>query len=325
MLKPQATRVWVLLLVATIVLGGCGGWPAPAVTVTRQFTAVPPDAAGEPAITLPAPTVALTATLQPAATVTPTPMPAPPAATATPTAAPAAVSGQGATLTPQATAPQMPSPTPSSLPGVTGQVLPTGAPAAPGTQRYTVRAGDSLWQIARYFGLPIDVLASANGFDGGKVLREGMELVIPWSNVAGAARYGAGGPVVEGQGLHFVASITDRACWLFRDGERVARWPCSPGRPGSPSIPGNYTVKTKAPRAYNAAADFWMPFWLGVYDAGIYENGIHGVPYSAATGETRWHDLVGTPITYGCIMLDDRTAEALYDLASLGMPVTILP
>ena len=219
----------------------------------------------------------------------------------------------------------MPPPTPASPPGVTDQALATGASASPGTQRYTVRAGDSLWQIARHFGLPVDVLASANGFDGSKVLREGLELVIPWSNVAGAARYGVDGPVVDGQGLHFVASITDRTCWLFRDGARVASWPCSPGRPGSPSIPGNYTVKTKAPRAYNAAADFWMPFWLGVYDAGIYENGIHGVPYSATTGETRWQDLVGTPITYGCIMLDDRTAEALYDLASLGMPVTILP
>lgn len=252
-------------------------------------------------------------------------MPAPPAATAPSAATPAAVSGQGAALTPQATVPQMRSPTPSSPPGVTGQALPAGASVSSGTQRYTVRAGDSLWQIARHFGLPVDVLASANGFDGSKVLREGMALVIPWSNVTGAVRYGADGLVVEGPGLHFVASITDRTCWLFRDGARVAGWPCSPGRPGSPSIPGNYTVKTKAPRAYNAAADFWMPFWLGVYDAGIYENGIHGVPYSATTGETRWQDLVGTPITYGCIMLDDATAEALYDLASLGMPVTILP
>jgi lipoate synthase len=34
---------------------------------------------------------------------------------------------------------------------------------------------------------------------------------------------------------------------------------------------------------------------------------------------------VGTPITYGCIMLDNQTAEALYDLADLGMRVIILP
>ena len=33
-----------------------------------------------------------------------------------------------------------------------------------------------------------------------------------------------------------------------------------------------------AVREYTPAADFWMPFWLGVYDAGVYENGIHGLP-----------------------------------------------
>ena len=35
--------------------------------------------------------------------------------------------------------------------------------------------------------------------------------------------------------------------------------------------------------------------------------------------------LVGTPITYGCIMLDDAKARALFDVAYIGMPVVILP
>ena len=221
-----------------------------------------------------------------------------------------------------ATATARPAPAPQAT---TGQVLPTGPLIPQAPLHYTVRRGDSLWQIARHHGLSVGVLARANGFDGGKVLREGMDLLIPWSNVADAARYGVDGPVVDGQGPHLVASIARQMCWLFQDARIVASWTCSTGRPGSPSIPGNYTIQTKQPRAYNAAADFWMPFWLGVYDAGIYENGIHGVPYSAQTGEPRWQDLVGTPITYGCVMLDDVTAEALYDLAYIGMPVTILP
>ena len=213
----------------------------------------------------------------------------------------------------------------TALPAPTGQVLPVGPFVPQDPLHYTVRRGDSLWQIARYHGLSVNALARANGFDGSKVLREGMDLLIPWSNVAGAARYGVDGPVVDGQSPHLVASIARQMCWLFQDARIVASWTCSTGRPGSPSIPGNYTIQTKQPRAYNAAADFWMPFWLGVYDAGIYENGIHGVPYDATTGVTRWHDLVGTPITYGCVMLDDTTAAALYDLAYIGMPVTILP
>jgi LysM repeat protein len=219
---------------------------------------------------------------------------------------------------PTGTTPARPASAPQAL---TGQVLPAGPLVPESPVHYTVRPGDSLWQIARHHGLSVDMLASANGFDGRKVLREGMDLLIPWSNVAGTAQYGVDGPVVNGQGPHFVASITRQTCWLFQDTVIVASWTCSTGRPGSPSIPGNYTIQTKQPRAYSAAADFWMPFWLGVYDAGIYENGIYG----AETGETRWQDLLGTPITYGCIMLDDTPAEALYDLAYIGIPVTILP
>ena len=52
-----------------------------------------------------------------------------------------------------------------------------------------------------------------------------------------------------------------------------------------------------------------MPAWLGIYDAGIYENGIHGIPYNARNGERAWVDLVGTPITFGCIMLEDAVAR----------------
>jgi hypothetical protein len=34
---------------------------------------------------------------------------------------------------------------------------------------------------------------------------------------------------------------------------------------------------------------------------------------------------VGTPITYGCVMLDDVQAKALWDVAYIGMPVIIQP
>ena len=156
-----------------------------------------------------------------------------------------------------------------ALPAPTSQVLPDGPLVPQDPLHYTVRRGDSLWQIARFHGLSVDALARANGFGGSKVLREGMDLLIPWNNVVGAARYGVDRPVVDGQGPHFVASIARQACWLFQGARIVASWTCSTGRPGSPSIPGNYTIQTKQPRAYNTAADFWMPFWLGVYDAGI--------------------------------------------------------
>jgi lipoprotein-anchoring transpeptidase ErfK/SrfK len=226
--------------------------------------------------------------------------------------------GTASAETPSPTAPRAPLPTSTVAAAAADQNGPTAI-------YYTVRRGDSLWLIARRFGVTVDVVAKNNGFDGKKVLREGMRLYLPYSNETGSVRLSGAKPVVKSKGLHFVASIKAQACWLFRDGKLLNRWTCSTGRPGSPSIPGNYTVQSKMPRAYNDAAEFWMPSWLGIYNAGKWENGIHGIPYRSSNGERLWTDLVGTPITYGCVMLEDRLARQLYQMAHIGMPVTILP
>jgi LysM repeat protein len=210
--------------------------------------------------------------------------------------------------------------TPIPAPRASGEAVPADGPSA---LYYTVRSGDTLWLIARRFGVTVDVVRKANGFDGRKVLSPGMKLYLPYSNEVGSVTWSGRQPEVKGRGLHLVASIKQQACWLFRDGDLRERWTCSTGRPGSPSIPGNYTVQTKLPRAYNAAADFWMPAWLGIYDAGETENGIHGIPYRAGNGERLWTDLVGTPITFGCLMLEDHLAQELYRMAYVGMAVTV--
>ena len=66
-------------------------------------------------------------------------------------------------------------------------------------------------------------------------------------------------------------------------------------------------------------------FFVGIYDVGAYENGIHGLPVKWETGEKIWGGLIGQPATFGCAMLDDDNAAVLFDLAYLGMPVHIVP
>jgi hypothetical protein len=99
-LNRKTESVWVLVLIAAnvsiaaSVLAGCGGRPAPAVTLqppapaataSRQSADVPPD---EPAIMPHAPTAVPTATARPTRTTIsqpPTPTPAAPTATPEPT------------------------------------------------------------------------------------------------------------------------------------------------------------------------------------------------------------------------------------------------
>lgn len=52
----------------------------------------------------------------------------------------------------------------------------TGQPDGP---VYIVQAGDTLWDIAVRFGVPMDALAQANGMTDGSQLAEGAQLVIP--------------------------------------------------------------------------------------------------------------------------------------------------
>ena len=67
-----------------------------------------------------------------------------------------------------------------------------------------------------------------------------------------------------------------------------------------------------------------MPFWLGIYDVGNFENGIHGLPVRWSDGKKVWSNLIGSPATFGCAMLHDDDAAVLYDESYLGMAVHII-
>jgi hypothetical protein len=52
-------------------------------------------------------------------------------------------------------------------------------PAAPDCYRYTVRAGDNLWSIARWFGVPLETVYERNPELRSAALRPGSEIVLP--------------------------------------------------------------------------------------------------------------------------------------------------
>jgi len=85
---------------------------------------------------------------------------------------------------------------------------------------------------------------------------------------------------------------------------------------------GHFQVQSKIPNAYGATWNIWMPNWLGIYYAGGLENGIHALPI-LSNGARLWDGWLGTPISYGCVVLGVNESEMLYNWAEMGTPVEI--
>jgi lysozyme len=191
-------------------------------------------------------------------------------------------------------------------------------PAAVGTVHYTVQSGDTLGSIAAKYDTSAAVLARSNQLASPDMVSVGTDLIIPNSGWAAQG--------ISGTPSRFVVSISLQRCWLYQGNSIVANWPCSTGASGTPTQPGSYTIQDKMDRGYGGAWDVWLPEWLGLYWAGGTEDGIHGIPYGVNNPSLRlWEGYVGTPVTYGCVMLDDANAKQLYSLAYVGMPVIIQP
>jgi lipoprotein-anchoring transpeptidase ErfK/SrfK len=119
-----------------------------------------------------------------------------------------------------------------------------------------------------------------------------------------------------------VVSISQQRLRAYENGVLKWNWVCSSGRYGSGTRLGEFAVQSKFPNAWGGTWSIWMPYWLGIYWAGGTENGIHALPINP-DGSTLWSGYLGTPISFGCIVLDTWAAKMLYDWADIGTPVII--
>jgi LysM repeat protein len=185
---------------------------------------------------------------------------------------------------------------------------------------YTVKPGDTLSELAREFDTTVLALLEYNDLPNAETVFTGLELRIPY----GPPPLPLTLPPAPISGTRFVVSLSRQQCWVLQ-GEQVRySWTCSTGYGEWITRTGAFAVQTKLELAKSTAYELDMPYWLGIYDVGPYENGIHGLPVKWETGEKIWEGLIGQPATFGCAMLTDDDAKTLFDLAFLGMPVYIV-
>ena len=85
----------------------------------------------------------------------------------------------------------------------------------------------------------------------------------------------------------------------------------------------NKQVLSKEESAYASLWDLWMPHFMAIYEAGPgFYNGLHGLP-TLSSGRRLWEGLLGSPASYGCIILGLEEAEILYHWAEVGVVAVV--
>lgn len=116
--------------------------------------------------------------------------------------------------------------------------------------------------------------------------------------------------------------LSDQLVVVYENHEPVKVFTVCTGRASAPTLPGRYEIQSKIPQAYGSRWDIFMPYWLGIYWAGGSENGFHALPVTRA-GVTVWRDRLGSPCSYGCIVLDTPDAIWLYEWSEIGTVVFV--
>ena len=116
--------------------------------------------------------------------------------------------------------------------------------------------------------------------------------------------------------------LSQQHLYAYEGDRLVYSFVVSSGRAPTYTRTGDFRVQSKVPNAWGSTWNIWMPNWLGIYWSGGLENGIHALPVMP-NGQTLWAGYLGTPVSFGCIVLGTYEAQQLYNWAEIGTPVTI--
>ena len=207
---------------------------------------------------------------------------------------------------------------------VVGQhLLIPGSPTAPvvayqpahAATTHVVQHGETLSSIAARYSVSLWTLAQTNNIANPGWLLAGQVLTIPQPGSLPS-------PTPSGSGKRILIDLSEQHLYAYQGDSLVYSFVASTGMAGARTMPGSFRVLDKIPNAYAATWDLQMPYWLGIYWAGPLENGIHALPI-LSNGQRLWEGYLGTPVSYGCIILGTEEARQLYEWAEVGTPVVI--
>ena len=182
---------------------------------------------------------------------------------------------------------------------------------------HIVQPGENLSSIATRYGVSLWVIAQSNNISNTSLIYTGQVLSIP-SNSALSSTEISGSET----GKSIIVDVSEQRTYVYDNGVMQQAFVVSTGLPGQETRRGRFQIQNKIPVGYAATWDLQMPYWLGFYWAGPLQNGFHALPI-LSNGIRLWEGLLGSPASYGCVILSDADAQWLYEWANIGTPVTV--
>jgi len=204
------------------------------------------------------------------------------------------------------------------------------APTSAGGFWYTVRTGDTLSGISARFDVSIAGIMRANNLTNARAIYAGQKLYLPkepdspgraGASAAAPQSAAAAAPAGRTRGKAIYVSLSKQRMWVYENGKLLWTFLVSTGTPDRATKAGTFRIKSKIDEAWSNVWQLRMPKWLGIYDVGRIENGIHAMPMTKNGRPVRWR--VGAPGSFGCVVLNTKDAATLYNWASIGTLVVI--
>lgn len=164
-------------------------------------------------------------------------------------------------------------------------------PLCPMMNTYVIKRGDTLAAIVSTFNVSLQSLLNANPGIIPEALYVDQVICVP----------------VVSNSYRIVINKSAKRLYLYRDGTLYKVYPVAIGKPTTPTPTGTFTIANKQVNPGGPFGTRWMGLSKPHY-------GIHGNNNPPS---------IGTAASNGCVRMYNEDVEDLFDIVSVGTPVTI--
>lgn len=193
--------------------------------------------------------------------------------------------------------PATPSPTPVEATPAPAEPTPAPTEAAPSAPTeattYVVQAGDTLFKIGLKFNLPWTRIAVANGINNERIYT-GQTLIIPAASGDLPAYTPSAPPAPAGTGKRFLVDLSDQTLYAYEGDTLVHSVIISSGLPRTPTVTGTYKIYARYKSADMSGPGYYLkdvPYVMYFYQG----YGLHGTYWHSNFGQPMSRGCVNLP------------------------------